>query len=145
MIRATRSTRQFNRRQLSTEASADIIRALGAWREAYSLTDYDLADLAGVSRDTIGRWRRRPTSLPAKTVERLIVGIEEYAETASATRAELERLLTIAQEAFAVVENDPAEKLRRRLNAQGLRGNSVLAEIEASGFFVVQRETNGRN
>lgn len=119
------------------EASADIIHALDAWREAYSLTDYDLAAIIGVSRDTIGRWRRRPTALPRKAVERLSTGAQEYANTASAACAELGRLLTMAREAFTAAENDPAEQLRRRLNTHGLRGNSVLAEISAAGLHLV--------
>ena len=135
-----RATRTAPSQHLSAAASSEIIRALGAWRDAHSLTDYDLAAIAGVSRDTIGRWRRRPVALPAETVETLIESIREYAEMSTVTRLELERLLTAAQDAFVAAENDPIEQVRRRLNARRLRAARVLAEIEAAGFHIVAKD-----
>ena len=140
-------TRRPRSDQLSQEASAEIIQALEAWKEAQALTDYDLAAILSVNRDTIGRWRRHPRGFMAKTVARLIAGVEEHVETANAARAELCRLLTAAEDALAAVEAaeiDPGEQLRRRLNARRLRGATVLAEIEAAGFHVVAKGEEGR-
>ena len=80
-------------------------------------------------------------ALPAKTVGRLLAGIDEHTETASATHAELKRVLTIAQQGLAAAENAPAEQLRRRLNERGYRGNAVLAEIDAAGLQITSKDS----
>ena len=136
MTRPTGHTSQH----LSPDASSEIIRALRAYQEAYDLCDYDLAAILGVSRDTVGRWRRHPVGLPAKTIERLLAGIEEHTETTSAAHAALTRALTIAQQALIAAEGTPAERLRRRLNERGYRGNAVLAEIEAAGLQITSKK-----
>lgn len=141
MIQAARRTPAPS---LSLEASTQIVHALVAYQRAHGLTDYDLAELAGVSRDTIGRWRRRPGALSAKTIDRLIAAIMEQDEATNAARAELERLLAAALGELAARENEPAERLRRRLNSKRLRGSTVLAEIEAAGFHVVAKGNEGR-
>ena len=140
----TQAARRTPAASLSVEASTEIVHALVAYQKAHSLTDYDVAEFAGVSRDTIGRWRRRPTALSAKTIDRLIAGIREHEETANAARTELERLLAAALGELAARENEPAERLRRRLNSKRLRGSTVLAEIEAAGFHVVAKDKEGR-
>ncbi len=137
----TRQARLHTRQHLPTEASFEIIRALGAYQETYDLSDYDLAAILGVSRDTVGRWRRHAVALPAKTVERLLAGIEEHTEAASAAHAELKRALTIAQQTLITAQSAPAERLRRRLNERGYRGNAVLAEIEAAGLQVTSKDS----
>jgi len=125
--------------QLSQEASAEIIRALEAWKEAQALTDYDLAAILSVNRDTIGRWRRQAVTFTAKTVARLTAGIEEHVETANAARADLIRLLTAAQDAIAAAQSDPTVQTRHRLIAQGLPANTV-AKLEAAGFRIIPME-----
>lgn len=127
---------------LSVDTSTAIVRALVAYQRAHGLTDYDVADLAGVSRDTVGRWRRRTGALSKRTVAQMIVGIAERDETANTARAELERLLAAALDELATAEDDPKERLRRRLNAKRLRGNTVLAEIEAAGLHVVPKDVS---
>jgi hypothetical protein len=137
----TKSTRRYPTQYLSPEASSEIVRALGTHQGAHSLDDYELAAIAGVSRDTVGRWRREPAALPARTLARLLAGIEEHAEAAGATRSELIRLLTAAQQSLAAAERTPVERLRRRLNERGLRGNAVVAEIAAIGLQVTPKES----
>lgn len=125
---------------LSVEASSEIIRALQAYQEAYALTDYDVAEIAGVSRDTVGRWKRRRSELRAKTIERIFDSIEEHADAASRAHADLKRLLSNAREILAAVDNTPAEQLRRRLNVKGHRGNAVIAVINAMGLELTVKE-----
>lgn len=137
----TRAPRKPPPQHLSPELSSAIISALGAHQDAHSLDDFELAAIAGVCRDTVGRWRRQTVALPSKTIERLLAGIEEHAEAASATHDELVRLLTAAQQSLAAAEKTPAERLRRRLNERGLRGNAVVAEIDAAGLRIVARES----
>ncbi|MDH2909532.1 MAG: hypothetical protein PXZ07_05375 [Candidatus Eremiobacteraeota bacterium] len=104
------------------------------------MTDYDVADLAGASRDTISRWRRRPVALSAKTIDRLMASLDEEAEATSAAYVELKHALTTAKQALTAAESAPAERLRRRLNERGYRGNAVLAEIHAAGLQVTGKD-----
>ncbi|MDE2480836.1 MAG: hypothetical protein KGN02_01430 [bacterium] len=132
----TGTPRKHQPHHLSTEASSEIIRALDAHREANSLNDYDLAAIAGVSRDTVGRWRKEPVALQATTIGRMVAGVAEHLEAASATYLELMRLLTAAQQSLTASEKAPAERLRRRLNERGLRGTAVIAIIDELGFQI---------
>ena len=125
---------------ISREASAEIVRALRAYQAAHSLDDYDLADIVGVSRDTIGRWRREPVALKTSTVQRLLSGLEEHMQTASAMRVELVRLLTVAEQSLTATKDAPAEQLRRRLNERGLRGTAVIAVIDELGFRIEAKD-----
>ena len=69
-----------------------IISALGVYQATHGLSDYDVAEiLGGISRDTVARWRRRPPTLTAKTLESLLDGIKERNEKATIALTELER------------------------------------------------------
>ena len=132
----TQAARRNPASHLSPEASSEIIRALEAYQAAYALTDYDVAEIAGVSRDTIGRWKRQRVELRAGTIERIFASIEEYADAASAAHTDLKRLLSKARETLAATGSTPTERLRRHLNSKGHRGNAVVAEINAIGLQV---------
>lgn len=127
--------------QPTPEPSPDILRALWAYQEAYSLTEYCLAEMAGVTRSTICRWRRRPVELTAKTIEHLLNAINERSEKATAAHAALAHLLTIAQEKFVAAQQSPTELIRRSLNAKRRHGNAVVAEIDALGLQLSFKET----
>lgn len=125
----------------SPKLVSDLFEALWAYQQAHSLTDYDLAAMAGgVSRDTIGRWRRHPIALGRKTIEHLLDAIEERADSAGAAREDLRYQLLAARQALATAANAPRERVRRHLDAKGHRGRAVVAEIEAAGYQVVPRD-----